>query len=47
MSAAPLSSPPPQRLAVFGDLLDFDAAPALDDPASPGVRYRPAHWLLI
>jgi len=37
----------PTRLALFGDLLDFDAAPDLEDPASTGVRYRPAHWLLI
>ena len=44
MHASPLS---PSRLALFGDLLDFDATPALDDLASPGVRYRPAHWLLI
>ena len=44
MSALPTS---PSRLALFGDLLDFDATPTLDDPSSPGVRYRPAHWLLI
>ena len=35
------------RLALQGDLLDFTAAPALDDPQSPAVRYRPGHWLLI
>jgi guanine deaminase len=35
------------RLALFGDLLDFDATPLLDQPDSPGVRYRPAHWLLM
>jgi guanine deaminase len=35
------------RLALQGDLLDFTASPALDDPASPAVRYRPGHWLLI
>ncbi len=36
-----------QRLALHGDLLDFTAEPALDDPASPGLRWRPDHWLLI
>src|SRR5574343_184822 len=36
-----------QRLALLGDLLDFTAEPALDDPASPGLRWRPDHWLLI
>ncbi|WP_374561942.1 guanine deaminase [Ideonella sp.] len=36
-----------QRLAMQGDLLDFTAAPALDDTTSPAVRYRPGHWLLI
>ena len=35
------------RLALQGDLLDFTDAPALDDPASPAVRHRPDHWLLI
>ena len=44
MSALPTA---PQRLALFGDLLDFDATPALDNPDSPGVRYRPSHWLLL
>jgi guanine deaminase len=33
--------------AVRGDLLDFDAAPAWGDAASPAVRFRPDHWLLI
>lgn len=37
----------PTRLALRGDLLDFTAEPALDDPASPAVRWRPDHWLLI
>jgi guanine deaminase len=35
------------RVALQGDLLDFTATPALDDPASAAVRYRPGHWLLI
>lgn len=35
------------RLALQGDLLDFTGTPALDDPQSPAVRYRPGHWLLI
>jgi guanine deaminase len=35
------------RLALQGDLLDFTDDPALDEPASPAVRYRPDHWLLI
>jgi guanine deaminase len=37
----------PTRLALRGDLLDFDGAPALADPAPGGVRWRPDHWLLI
>jgi guanine deaminase len=37
----------PTRLALRGDLLDFSAEPALDDPASPAVRWRPAHWVLV
>lgn len=37
----------PGRLALRGDLLDFSAEPALDDPASPAVRWRPAHWVLV
>jgi len=36
-----------QRLALRGDLLDFTAAPAWGDTASPAVRFRPGHWLLI
>ena len=44
--AAVLGARPP-RLALRGDLLDFTAEPALDDPASPAVRWRPAHWLLV
>ncbi|MEK8033595.1 guanine deaminase [Ideonella sp. DXS29W] len=35
------------RIALQGDLLDFTSAPSLDDTASPAVRYRPDHWLLI
>lgn len=34
-------------MALRGDLLDFSAEPALDDPATPAVRFRPDHWLLI
>jgi len=33
--------------AILADLLDFTAAPALDDRASPAVRWRPDHWLLV
>ena len=29
------------------DLLDFSGDPGLADRASPQVRWRPAHWLLI
>ncbi|HEY9028298.1 MAG TPA: amidohydrolase family protein, partial [Burkholderiaceae bacterium] len=37
----------PARVALRGDLLDFSAAPAWGDVASPAARYRPDHWLLI
>lgn len=33
--------------AICADLLDFTADPGLDEHASPAVRWRPAHWLLI
>ncbi|MBK6864955.1 MAG: guanine deaminase [Ideonella sp.] len=36
-----------RRIALRGDLLDFTAAPAWGEVASPGVRWRPDHWLLI
>ena len=35
------------RTAICADLLDFTGQPALADPASSEVRFRPAHWLLI
>jgi guanine deaminase len=36
------------RLALFGDLLDFDADPGFAAPGEAcGVRYRPEHWLLV
>ena len=38
---------PGERFALRGDLLDFRAEPALDDPSSPAVRWRPAHWVLV
>jgi guanine deaminase len=38
---------PGERFALRGDLLDFRADPALDDPSSPAVRWRPAHWVLV
>ena len=38
---------PGERFALRGDLLDFSADPALDDPSSPAVRWRPAHWVLV
>ena len=37
----------PARCAIFGDLLDFTAAPAWGETQSPAVRFRPAHWLLV
>ena len=33
--------------AICADLLDFTADPGMTDRASPAVRWRPAHWLLI
>ena len=33
--------------AILADLLDFSGDPGLADRASPAVRWRPAHWLLI
>jgi guanine deaminase len=42
-----LTTPAPDRLALRGDLLDFIADPGLADPAGPGARWRPDHWLLI
>ncbi len=38
---------PPHRLALFGDLLDFQAAPAWGETESAAVRHRPDHWLLV
>lgn len=35
------------KLALRADLLDFVGDPALDDPQSGAVRWRPDHWLLI
>jgi len=37
------------RLALRGDLLDFTADPGWQAPhdASPGLRWRPDHWLLV
>jgi guanine deaminase len=37
----------PERLALRGDLLDFNAAPALHGTSMHGVRWRPDHWLLV
>ncbi len=45
--AAAAPATPGRRLALRGDLLDFTAAPALDDTASAAVRFRPDHWLLV
>ena len=36
-----------RRVAICGDLLDFTGEPSLDDPASPAVRLRADHWLLV
>ncbi|MCR5885824.1 guanine deaminase [Rhizobacter sp. J219] len=35
------------RLALRGDLLDFTGAPEWGATASPVVRFRPDHWLMI
>ncbi|MCK7493884.1 MAG: hypothetical protein MZW92_23280 [Comamonadaceae bacterium] len=37
----------PMKLALHGDLLDFDATPGWGDTSLHGVRWRPDHWLLI
>ena len=37
----------PTRIALRGDLLDFDGMPGWGDIDSPAVRFRPDHWLLI
>ena len=50
MDAAPARTDPPpaaRPFALRADLLDFSTAPALDDPASPAVRFRPDSWLLV
>jgi len=44
---APTDRSMPTRFALHGDLLDFTAAPAWGDVASPAVRWRPGHWLLV
>lgn len=50
LAAGPPGLNPSHRIALFGDLLDVPQPPvagaALDQPP-PGVRWRPAHWLLI
>jgi len=35
------------RIALYGDLLDFTAPPAWGETDSSAVRHRPAHWILI
>jgi guanine deaminase len=35
------------RLAIHGDLLDFDDEPAWGETESAAVRWRPGHWLLV
>jgi guanine deaminase len=35
------------RIALRGDLLDFQAEPAWGDVDSGAVRFRPDHWLLV
>ena len=41
------SASTPSRLALRGDLLDFNATPALGGHSMRGVRWRPDHWLLV
>ena len=37
-----------KRMALFGDLLDFETDPGFAAPGdAAGVRYRPDHWLLV
>lgn len=40
---------PPTRLAIRADLLDFTADPgwAAPNDTTPGLRWRPDHWLLV
>jgi guanine deaminase len=38
---------PSTRIALRGDLLDFQSEPAWGDVESSAVRFRPDHWLLI
>ena len=47
MSATLQPSEMPNRLALHGDLLDFTAAPTWGDIEPAGLRFRPAHWLLV
>lgn len=37
----------PARIALRGDLLDFESEPAWGEVESAAVRFRPDHWLLI
>ncbi|MGE0798986.1 MAG: guanine deaminase [Lautropia sp.] len=46
MSAA-RPSPPGQRLALRGDLLDFTGTPGWGDTEPAAVRFRPDHWLQL
>lgn len=41
------TAPPPQRLALRADLLDFTGAPAWGEVQAAEVRFRPDHWLLV
>ncbi|QPF72799.1 guanine deaminase [Roseateles sp. DAIF2] len=42
-----MTTSPPTRLALRGDLLDFTARPGWAQLEDPAVRFRPDHWLLI
>ncbi|WAC75067.1 guanine deaminase [Roseateles sp. SL47] len=42
-----LATPPTDRLALKGDLLDFTAQPTWGRVDDPAVRFRPDHWLLV
>lgn len=42
-----MSTGAPQRVAVFGDLLDLPADPGFSPEPREAVRFRPDHWLWV